>query len=319
MAEKDTTEKILEAYNDVFADIVNGFLFNGEEVVHEDELTDAQSFTSYKFDGKVRNQERDVSKIWQKGKVKIAFLGIENQSKVDSFMPLRVLSYDGAAYKSQLSAKNVKLEDLYPVVTLVLYFGIEKWDSHKSLFGSINIPENIKPFVNDYKINVCDVSRLNDEQISHFKSDFKAVADFFVKRAKNERWTGTEEELNHIHEVLDLLSAVTQDNVYRIQNEKIIQNSGQGGITMCDVAKRLMDEGREEGREQVLNEIRTGQSDVAKRLMDEGREEGREAEKKENRRQTLESVKNLYKNGVDLKMLEDNFHLTEEEVKIILA
>ena len=33
MGEKDIAEKILEDYPDVFADIVNGFLFDGEEVI----------------------------------------------------------------------------------------------------------------------------------------------------------------------------------------------------------------------------------------------------------------------------------------------
>ena len=38
MAEKDIAEKTLEAYNDVFADIINVLLFNGEQQVKEDEL-----------------------------------------------------------------------------------------------------------------------------------------------------------------------------------------------------------------------------------------------------------------------------------------
>lgn len=33
------TEKALEAYNDVFADIVNVLLFNGKEKIKEEELT----------------------------------------------------------------------------------------------------------------------------------------------------------------------------------------------------------------------------------------------------------------------------------------
>lgn len=33
MGEKDIIEKKLEAYNDVFADIVNALLFNGERVI----------------------------------------------------------------------------------------------------------------------------------------------------------------------------------------------------------------------------------------------------------------------------------------------
>ena len=38
MAEKDIVEKILADYNDVFADIVNVLLFNGEEIISEDDL-----------------------------------------------------------------------------------------------------------------------------------------------------------------------------------------------------------------------------------------------------------------------------------------
>lgn len=38
MAEKDIVEKTLETYNDVFADIINVLLFNGEQQVKEDEL-----------------------------------------------------------------------------------------------------------------------------------------------------------------------------------------------------------------------------------------------------------------------------------------
>ena len=38
MAEKDITEKQLASYNDVFADIVNVLLFDGERLVKEDEL-----------------------------------------------------------------------------------------------------------------------------------------------------------------------------------------------------------------------------------------------------------------------------------------
>ena len=64
MGEKDITEKTLEAYNDVFADIVNGFLFQGKQVVQEGALTDAQPFSMYKAEGQLHEQERDVAKYW---------------------------------------------------------------------------------------------------------------------------------------------------------------------------------------------------------------------------------------------------------------
>ncbi len=53
MAEKDIAEKTLEAYNDVFADIINVLLFDGRLLVKEDELTEDSIHSSYKADGKL--------------------------------------------------------------------------------------------------------------------------------------------------------------------------------------------------------------------------------------------------------------------------
>ena len=63
MPEKDITERHLESYNDVFADIVNVLLFNGQRRVLPDDLRDTRARTLYKTDGKLREQERDVSKL----------------------------------------------------------------------------------------------------------------------------------------------------------------------------------------------------------------------------------------------------------------
>ena len=62
MGVKDITEKALEEYNDVFSDIVNVLLFNGEEIIGSDELVEASPYSNYTEDGKVRDQERDIYK-----------------------------------------------------------------------------------------------------------------------------------------------------------------------------------------------------------------------------------------------------------------
>ena len=136
MAEKDITSKTLEAFNDVFADIVNGLLFHGKQVLQEQALIDAQPVSMYKADGQYHEQERDVSKYWvdQDGEhvnIRVALLGIENQSTYDQDMPLRVIGYDGGAYRAQLGQKA-----RYPVVTLVLYFGEKPWGRNHSLCQS---------------------------------------------------------------------------------------------------------------------------------------------------------------------------------------
>ena len=50
MAQKDKVEKLLEDYNDVFADIVNVLLFDGKENVKPEHLQDTNVVSQYKAD-----------------------------------------------------------------------------------------------------------------------------------------------------------------------------------------------------------------------------------------------------------------------------
>ena len=144
--------------------------------------------SSYKADGRLHAQERDVAKYWRKGLVRIALYGLENQTAIDGDMPLRLFSYDGAAYRAQLltdremKEKTGRTAPRYPVVTLVLYFGYDRhWKRPKTLFECLDIPEEIKPYVNDYRMNLYEVAYLSDEQVEMFTSDFKVVADYFYR------------------------------------------------------------------------------------------------------------------------------------------
>ena len=244
MAEKDITEKNLEALNDVFADIVNVLLFKGEQVINEKDLEADTTKSMFKADGKIHEQERDVSKFWKNGEIRISILGIENQTAQDSDMPLRVISYDGASYKQQLLDK--KLKKRYPVATLVLYFGTEeKWSKAKHLYDCFEVPEKLKPFVNDYKINVFNIAFLSPKTIAMFKSDFKIIAEYFRAKRLNQKYKGSQEKLKHANETLKMFSALTGDNSFeKVYNES---NSKKGGITMCDVVKRIRDDGITEG------------------------------------------------------------------------
>ena len=249
MAEKDITEKNLEALNDVFADIVNVLLFKGEQVINEKDLEADTTKSMFKADGKIHEQERDVSKFWKNGEIRISILGIENQTAQDSDMPLRVISYDGASYKQQLLDKKQKKR--YPVATLVLYFGTEeKWSKAKHLYDCFEVPEKLKPFVNDYKINVFNIAFLSPKTISMFKSDFKIIAEYFRAKRLNQKYKGSQEKLKHANETLKMFSALTGDNSFeKVYNE---DNSKKGGITMCDVVERIRNDGRTEGQERII-------------------------------------------------------------------
>ena len=251
MKDKDIAEKILEDYPDVFADIVNGFLFNGNEVVKPEELEDMQLRSAYRAEQKLHDMERDVAKRWKKNGIRIACVGFENQTAPDSRMVLRVLGYDGAEYRAQCLKENLNNAP-YPVITIVLYFGYEqRWTAAKSLYEAVSVPDELKPFVTDTKINVFEVAWLKDEQVAKFKSDFRIVADYFVQKRKTGTYRGSRDTMRHVYEVLQLLSVMEHvDYLDRAVVEKRVKG---GERDMSSIFDQYIKEG-EARKEAEVNE-----------------------------------------------------------------
>ena len=121
-------------------------------------------FSQYKADGKLRFQERDCAKIWkdQNDEAVIALFCIENQVAVDKFLAVRVIGYDGAAYRDQLNKKSIKNGEnitneklvIHPVLTLVLYFGEGEWTAPTTLYECMNVPEKLNDAFRFAKRNV---------------------------------------------------------------------------------------------------------------------------------------------------------------------
>ena len=259
MADKDATEKTLEGYEDVFADIVNVLLFEGKSIIAPEDLRDALPRSVYKADGKLHEQERDTAKFWLSGQIRIALLGLENQTEIEEDMVLRVISYDGAAYRDQMNRdEKGKPKERYPVVTIVLYFGYQKhWDKPLNLKGRFDIPKALEPYVNDYHVNLFEIAWLPNETIAKFQSDFRFVADYFSQRRKNQQYKAPEGELRHVREVLELLSAVTQDTRFMdAYNKRIEEGRAVNMEAWIDEAEnRGMEKGREEGKSEMVLEM----------------------------------------------------------------
>lgn len=254
MGQKDITEKLLMDHNDVFADIVNGFLFKGKQIVKPDDLENAQVISQYKADnGKLHEMERDVSKYWYTSdnkKLKISLLGIENQTKVEKNMPFRTFAYDGTAYRNQLLSKT---EPMIPVITLTLYLGTsQKWNQPltiKELFKneSTTDPETLKlldPYVNEYRMNLFQVAWMPEEDLNYFHSDFRILANFLIQKRKNPNYVPDDPSvIKHVDEMLKLLSVLTGDESYVASNVKLKGRE----ISMCTVAQNLINTGKKEG------------------------------------------------------------------------
>ena len=243
MGEKDISEKLLADYEDVFADIVNVLLFHGERRVHPDSLRSTKTVSHYKADdSRLHEQERDILKAWTDGRIQIALLGLEHQTKPEKQMAVRVIGYEGANYRSQYKAKQIT-----PVITLVLYFGTEKrWQYPQNLKALMDIPDGLESYVNDYHIHVFEIAWLTDEQINMFQSDFRVVARYFSEKRKNKNYVPHDKTiLRHIDAVLKLLAVMSGDHRY----ETILADPEQKGKvnTMDDALTRVINEGHARG------------------------------------------------------------------------
>ena len=92
---------------------------------------------------------------------------IEHQSTIDKNMVIRCGNYEMMEYLKQL--KNKKIKGLVPQVMIVFYTGDKKWNAPVKLSNYFDIPEELKEYVNDWKIKAVDVkeidtSKIKDEQ-----------------------------------------------------------------------------------------------------------------------------------------------------------
>ncbi len=246
--EKDKVEKILEDYKDVFADICNTLIFK-EPYIKEELLRHGETESMYKAEkGELANQYRDKVMHYGGETFTVASIGIENQSTIEKFMPLRIMGYDFASYQAQLTRK----EPLSPVLTIVLNFSDTRWNKPKNLHGLMKVSRRLKPHVQDYHITVFDVAYLDDEVIEQFTSDFKVVAKFFKRRrlSPNGQMLDDDTEIKHVEAVMDLFRVFTGDSGYFEIYQNILKERKQKGetVNMDKVIAYYLNTGRTEGR-----------------------------------------------------------------------
>ena len=267
MQEKDITQKMLEQFNDVFSDIVNVLLFDGKDVVDENSLIDTPTKSMMKIDGKVHSQDRDVAKYWQNSRINIALFGFENQTAPDKLMPLRVISYDGIEYGRQ-TKKRYRYKTKYPVITLVLYLGYKKrWNYPISILDIVEVDERLRPFVNDYRINLFEIAYLDEEKITLFKSDFKILVDYLHQIRTNNSYNPKDYIIKHIDELLTLMSVMTGDKRFE---DSINEANEKEARYMCEVLDIIENRGIEKGLEQGRQEGADMVSKLNELLLNEG-------------------------------------------------
>lgn len=202
MGGKNFAENTLINCSDVFADIANVLLFQGKRLITEDSLKTKAVWST------PRDQEGDVVKYWNECEIRFTLTGFDEEPDED--LPILVLDRTGLSYLDQADFPG---DERYPVVAMVLNFGKKKWDTNRSLLDCLDVAEILRPYVNDFRINVVDIPWLTDEQVSMFTSDFGVVADYFVQMRRNGKYIPSPRKIRHGEALRKTMAALTRKAV----------------------------------------------------------------------------------------------------------
>ncbi len=260
-----------------FADLFNGTLFHGDQILTPHMLlesdTDVSSVLKFNSYAETLRHIPDVVKKSAYG-IDFVILSLENQMKVHYAMPLRHMAGDALIYMKEYSdtvRKNKKdrllhtaseilsglrKEDrLHAVISLCVYYGETDWDGPRSLLDMIQtecIPIQLKSYVNDYRMHLVQI---NDSDVYRFQNT--EVEDFFtIMRSIYRRDYHTIEEVygtNEISAELGLAIGVAAKSGILIR--KALKTNDNGGVmNMCTALKELMNEGIEQGKREGIEQ-----------------------------------------------------------------
>ena len=296
--------------NDIhFSAFCNAVLFNGKQLINALNLIHFENDSAVIINDTKRAEDKKRRRdIIVRGDIHGVYclFGIEHQSTIDKEMVIRCGMYEMVEYLKQIK----KREKVIPQVMIVFYTGDKKWSAPVKLSDYFDIPEELKEYVNDWKIKVVDVkeidtSKIKDEQTRYFieaiQEMYKGNYEGLHRRIKMNRD-------NFIY------AAIITGSI------DLIRDLPEGDeIDMCEGMERMAEgfrnEGRMQGREQGI-------------LV--GRSEGKLEEKRSTLKEQLEIKLGTISNNLELQLTDATleklniltrniFNITNEEdvLKII--
>ena len=231
--------------NDVsFASFINAVVFEGEQLIRPENLVRYENDTAFIINDSKRIEDKkrrrdivvksDVNGIY-------CILGVEHQSSVDQAMVVRCDIYEMLEYLKQLENKEYKR--LVPQIMVAFYTGPKKWNVPVKLSDYFEIPEELKKYVNDWKIILVDVkemdtSKIKDEQTRYFIEAIQAMykGDYIKLRQKRKMNTNNLIYAAIITGSLDMIKDIVEGDE----------------MDMCEGMERMAEGFRSEGREEGI-------------------------------------------------------------------
>ena len=295
----DTILKNFWRNNDRFADLFNTVLFGEEKVLKPDMLVEADTDVSspLKFNGHAETVQRVIDVV-KKSFYGIDFViwGLENQQRIHYAMPLRHLvgdafsylkEYDEIAAKNRKEKKKIssdeflssfqKTDRLHPIITLCLYYGETPWDGPTNLLDMLDIPEEIRPFVSDYRMNLFQIR--DSGKMEFCNEDVRIVFDFSCSIYNREYDKINKKYKKHpvSTELGMVIGAITESQ--KLIDHALESEKRGGAMNMCTALEELRRDGIKEGMEKGMQEgmekgIREGMQKGIQKGMQDGIEEG---------------------------------------------
>lgn len=257
MGKKDIVEK--EFFNDNlhFADTCNGIMFQGVRNILPEDLEESDTELIYPDKELAMIVRLDGMRYWRKQGVNIALLGLEYQSLTDYHMVFRNMMAESLAYYKQwrknkrryskeygkwfgrlFRLRNAKeflsgmtKEDMFiPVILIVINCSLEKWDGAKTLHEMLKLPDELKRYVNNYRLNIFDYNDYED--FSVFETEVRVIFEAL-------KTAGNEEKMNKIFKRVKMIGTDTAGLLEELLNIKfdkkliIKDDDGKEYIEVC--------------------------------------------------------------------------------------
>ena len=268
MGSKDVQTKKYMRNPQIFADFFNGYLYEGEEVIHWENLEDVDSAGLAIVptgNGKKRNLQkfRDILKqsvIKRNDEAYYVILGIENQSDVHYAMPVRTMLYNAITYLDQVeliaSANKAdglcdgeeylsgfrKCDTIKPVVTVTIYWGTKTWDGPTTLRQMFNeLDSKIEAFVDDCDINLFSI--IDMREFPEYRTELRELFNLLSTRNDGDAMA----ELVSKDDKFKSISRDTAELMRDFANVKLPNKDKEGNYNMCKAVIDLTNKGRAEG------------------------------------------------------------------------
>ena len=231
--------------NDIyFSAFCNAVLFNGRQLIS------AQNLIHYENDSAViindtkkvedKKRRRDIIVRGDIHGIYCLF-GIEHQSTIDQEMVIRCGNYEMMEYLKQIK----KGEKVIPQVMIVFYTGDRKWNALLRLSDYFEIPEELKEYVNDWKIKVVDVKEINTSKIKDEQTRYFIEA---IQAMYKGNFEGLHRKIKMNRDNLIYAAIITR-------SLDLIKDLPEGDeIDMCEGMERMAEGFRNEGRKEGLME-----------------------------------------------------------------